>query len=369
MKEAAPGPRVMQHRKIIRDFEAGGYLDLFLVTAIVAILLIRLFLQLTGFPQLGSESLHIAHMLWGGLLMLIALIFLLSYLGRSGHKLAAIIGGAGFGTFIDEVGKFVTQDNNYFFQPALAIIYIVLILLYLLIRWIHVGHPRTRLEYLVNALQETQQIAVGDLDREERDRALAYLEMCDPSAPMVDGLGRLLADSDVVDTSRPDVFTRFKTASLDFYHRLASKTWFSRFVILFFVGQLFIQIVHVVVVLTLHKSWLNIFLRRPLESLGNDGTEITAFELSVVGFSALSAVFVAIGAWQIKRSLLSAYRNFLRSILASLFFVQPLMFYRDQWSALIGLTFDIVVFVALRFMIEREQLSDRETHVIKEAQP
>ena len=78
------------------------------------------------------------------------------------------------------------------------------------------------------------------------------------------------------------------------------------------------------------------------------------------------AVFAAIGAWQIRRSLLNAYRNFLRSILVSLFFVQPLMFYRDQWSALIGLSFDIVVFVALRFMIEREELLQLKPHPVKE---
>ena len=359
----------MQRSKFIRDFEAGGYLDLFLVTAVAAILLIRRLLQLTGFPQLGSETLHIAHMLWGGLLMLIAMVILLSYVGRSSHKLAAVIGGAGFGTFIDEVGKFVTQDNDYFFQPALSIIYIVIILTYLLIRWIHAGPPRSRLEFLVNALQETQQIAVEDLDPHERDRALAYLERCDPSNPLVAGTRHLLTNSAVVAPSRPDLFTRAKVASLRYYHRVASKTWFARFVILFFVGQLSVQIVHVAVVLTFHKSWLNILLRRPLESLGTAGTQITSFEVSVIGFSALSAVFVAVGAWQIKRSLLSAYRNFQRSILVSLFFVQPLMFYRDQWSALIGLTFDIVVFVALRFMIEREQLSDPETHLTKEAQP
>ena len=165
----------MNSGKVIRDFEAGGYLDLFLVTAVAAVLLIRLFLQITGFPQLGGDTLHIAHMLWGGLLMLVALVVLLSFLGRAGHTLAAVIGGAGFGTFIDEVGKFVTQDNDYFFQPALSIIYIVFILTYLGVRWLHYGGSRTELEYLVNAMQETQQIAVGDLDTHERDRALEYL--------------------------------------------------------------------------------------------------------------------------------------------------------------------------------------------------
>lgn len=346
----------MTHRKIIRDFLAGEHLDLFLVTAVAAVLLIRLFLKLTGFPQLGNEQLHIAHMLWGGLLMLVAMITMLSFVGRSTHKLAAVIGGAGFGTFIDEVGKFVTQDNDYFFQPALAIIYIVFILTYLLIRWIHTGRPRSGAEYLVNALQDVQLIAVGELDRDGRERALAYLRKCDPTIPLVGALGRMLNDSDVAPAPRPDRFTKVKEATLSSYQGMAGKRWFANFVVLFFVAQLAVQILHVVFVLAFHQTWLEVLLRRSLETLGDGDTRISAFEVSAVSFSLLATLFVAVGTFQIKRSLVNAYRNFQRSILVSLFLIQPLMFYRDQWSALIGLAFDITVFLTLRFMIEREQL-------------
>jgi hypothetical protein len=269
---------------------------------------------------------------------------------------AAVIGGAGFGTFIDEVGKFVTQDNDYFFQPALAIIYVIFILTYILIRWIHSRGPRSGLEYLVNAMQETQQIAIGDLNRDERDRALVYLDKCDPANPLVAGLKQLITASEVVPTSAPDAFTRLKVATLRLYQELVSKKWFTRFIVLFFVGQLVVLIVHVLSVMVFHTSWLQVLSRRPLESLGNGAVETTASEMSMAAFSLLATLFVAVGAWQIRRSRLKAYQYFQKSILVALLLIQPIMFYSDQWSALIGLTFDIAVFIALRFMIEREQL-------------
>lgn len=347
----------MSRIKPIRDFEAGGYLDLFLVTAIAAILLIRLFLQITGFPQLGGDTLHIAHMLWGGLLMLVALISLLSYLGRTGRKLAAVVGGAGFGTFIDEVGKFVTQDNDYFFQPAISIMYVVFILTYLGVRWLHRGSTRTEDEYLVNALQETQQIALGDLDAEERDRALAYLQHCDVKNPLVGRLENLLRQSEIVPPASPDIFSRLLRGAHRSYRALVAKPWFPTAVIVFFVGQLVVQIAHAISLLVFHTSWLQVLIRRPLETLASDDTHISYFEGSVIAFTLLSAVFVAMGAWQIRRSRLRAFQMFERSILVSIFFVQPLLFYRDQWSALIGLTFDLLVFAALRFTIEREEIA------------
>jgi hypothetical protein len=97
---------------LVRDADAGETFEIFLVASILSILGIRAFLATTGYPQLGGGELHIAHMLWGGLFMLIALLLVLSYLDLSIRWLAALLAGIGFGTFMGEVGKFMAGDND-----------------------------------------------------------------------------------------------------------------------------------------------------------------------------------------------------------------------------------------------------------------
>lgn len=110
-------------------------IDNFVVVSVVTIVCIRGFLIATGFPQIGGHGAHIAHALWGALALTIAL--LISLLAERPNKpLLAILGGIGFGFFIDEVGKFVTASNNYFFSGSFYIIYMTLILIWLIARFI-----------------------------------------------------------------------------------------------------------------------------------------------------------------------------------------------------------------------------------------
>jgi hypothetical protein len=109
----------------IRNIDAGDLLEDFLIASVSSVLFIRFYLFLAHYPQLGGRSFHIAHLLFGGFFMLFAIILLLAYLNRPILQISAVLGGIGFGTFIDELGKFITQDNNYFYQPTPALIYII----------------------------------------------------------------------------------------------------------------------------------------------------------------------------------------------------------------------------------------------------
>lgn len=106
-----------------RAHDSRNLLDLYVISAVMAVVATRVFLRVFGYPQLGGDGLHIAHVLWGGLLMTIGVLILL-LIQQPNRRVAAVLAGAGFGLFIDEVGKFVTTDVNYFFQPAAVIIYL-----------------------------------------------------------------------------------------------------------------------------------------------------------------------------------------------------------------------------------------------------
>lgn len=119
---------------LVRDRDTGSLLELLMVTAIVTIILNRAFLAATGYPQISPGDLHIAHVLWGGFLMLSAIVMVFRYWNPSIRRLAAFTGGAGFGLFIDEVGKLITRDNDYFYQPAVAVIYVIFIFMFFVFR-------------------------------------------------------------------------------------------------------------------------------------------------------------------------------------------------------------------------------------------
>ena len=171
-----------------RNVDFGSLHETLLITGVTTILVIRTQLWLTNYPQLGGAGLHIAHLLWGGLFMLLAIGLLLTFLGRGIKRVAAIVGGVGFGFFIDELGKFITEDNNYFYKPAAALIYLIFIGLFLLTRWLQ---RRERLgpdDQVANAVELLVDAARRDLDESERRQALALLDRADAGDPLVASL-------------------------------------------------------------------------------------------------------------------------------------------------------------------------------------
>jgi hypothetical protein len=157
---------------------ARRYLLLSLLSFAGSVVLTRLFLSLTGYPQIGGRTLHIAHVLWGGLLLFIASLLPLMLANRWAFAVSGVLSGVGVGLFIDEVGKFITQNNNYFYPPAAPIIYGFFLLVVLL--YSEVGRPphrdaRSELYRAVDGLEEVFDHDLSDRERAELEARLSYV--------------------------------------------------------------------------------------------------------------------------------------------------------------------------------------------------
>ncbi len=155
-------------RQPVKRESAEQYLRLTLLSFALSVTLTRLFLSLSGYPQIGGGELHIAHMLWGGLLLFGAALLPLVWANRWVYNAGALLAGAGVGLFIDEVGKFITKSNDYFYPAAAPIIYaffLLTVLLYLRMRRPPARDARAELYRVFDGLQE---VLDRDLDPQER---------------------------------------------------------------------------------------------------------------------------------------------------------------------------------------------------------
>jgi hypothetical protein len=159
----------------VRRTHSSKYLLVMLISFALSVTVTRVFLNLTGFPQLGGGKLHIAHVLWGGLILYIATIIPLVYANRWVYPFSAVLSGIGIGLFIDEVGKFITSTNDYFFPPAATIIYsffLISVLLYMRIRRKHIHNPRTALYRSFDMMEE---VLEHELDSSEKNELIHLL--------------------------------------------------------------------------------------------------------------------------------------------------------------------------------------------------
>ncbi len=154
--------------KLIERENAVRYMLISLLSFVATVSVVRTFLALAGYPQIGSGTLHIAHVLWGGLVLYIAAILPLIYLNPRLHTLCAVLSGVGVGLFIDEVGKFITRQYDYFFPAAAPIMYVFFLLLVILIVMIRRPEAVNGRAELVQALEIVREQLYRPLEDNER---------------------------------------------------------------------------------------------------------------------------------------------------------------------------------------------------------
>ena len=190
MNKYSLGDIINPVRKPVKREGAEKYLLYTLLSFAASVAVTRLFLELTGYPQLGSSELHIAHVLFGGVLLFIASLLPLILANRWVYIVGALCAGIGVGLFIDEVGKFITQSNDYFYPAAAPIIYVFFLVTVLIYFQVRKPPARDARSELYRALDAIEDILDHDLDVGEHARLVARLEYVKVNADHPD-LGNL----------------------------------------------------------------------------------------------------------------------------------------------------------------------------------
>ncbi len=323
--------------RLRRSYDLQQRLTLLLVSAVATVLLTRSFLAATGYPQVGSSTLHIAHVLYGGLLLLAALIATLAFLDPAAKPVAAVVGGIGFGLFIDEVGKFVTKDVNYFYKPAIAIIYVTFVVLFGVVRLLARRGFRPD-EALLIGLDSLEHAAVGTLTDERRARTLALLEEIGDGNPLADGVRELLRRART-ESEQPGPAERLVGWGRRMWPRLVAHPRFRALIFALLAAGVAVSIGE--------TGWL---LRHGVGRLSFSGRAYTVTTLVADGM-------LVVGALLLERSLLASLHWYDHAVLLQLVVGQVFLYSSEQLAATLNLLALLVLWFLIRWGIHFESAS------------
>jgi hypothetical protein len=334
-------------RFFIRNLEAPDLFLAFLISAVGSILGIRFFLHLTGYPQIAGGGLHIAHMLWGGLLLLIAVVLLLGFLDRHAQQVAAVIAGIGWGMFIDELGKFITRDSNYFFAPTVALIYVSFVALYLALQAVASTTQLSDDEYEANAMRVLEEAVQRGLTVDRRTRVQEYLSHTRLVDPIAQALASFLLTVDAAPAPAPSPVQRLHGWIRPQYVRLVRHRSFRAALDLFF---------GVHIVLGLGQAIALVALAASVRS--NPGDILQATSIAQLGTpicSTLAGAMTVAGMVVLPRSRMQAYRRFRSSVLISILLTEFFVFLEAQFAAIPGFLLNLGTLLVLEELIEQER--------------
>jgi hypothetical protein len=277
--------------------------------------------------------------------MVAAIVILLTYVGRTAARSASIAGGAGFGLFIDELGKFITSDTNYFFKPAAAIIYVVFMLLYFAIRLILRRQHLSGRTQLHLGLQEFMEAAAHSFDARLINRTKEYLCRDPSDSQVTSSLIALLDSIPETHSHKPGPIHRLRVRQQRRYEILVRTAWFPYAVV---VGYSVLALSGIAAAVLTTLGALPAQERHLGSGFALDDSG------AVVG-SVISGALIVVGDAAMLRSRLDAYRCFRAAMLVSIFVTTLFEFYGIQFYALIGLSIALIGLIVSDTLIARER--------------
>jgi hypothetical protein len=335
-----------------RSYALGRQLDTFLVCAATGVVVNRALLIVLGYPQIGSRKpggIHISHSIYGGFSMMIASCVAIAFLAPATRWFLAIVGGFGFGWYIDELGKYVS-NAGYLFKPALALIYVVFVVMFLVFRNM-ASRAYTPDDAMANALESLKAASLGSLDDRQRSGALRRLEQLGPRDDFALRVRHLLADAPASPPRPPGLIKRTRARIRARYTAWTHRDSFVVVIDVFFV-LLAVSSVAEVVGLTVQGP----------------GFDEPSARIATVA-AVLAAALVAVGIVRLRRSRLDAYHWFDRALLVRILVVNVFLFDEQQFAATIGLAADLIVWTMLRSAMAIEEQRLAAAHVADHETP
>jgi hypothetical protein len=350
----------------IKRSSASDYLLLFLVAAAFSVLGTRFYLYLFDYPQLffPHYSLHLAHALLGGFFLTLSNILLFTYHGRRLRQTAAIIGGIGFGQFIDELGKYMTSDNNYFFKPVPMLIYLIFILLFFVYRNLDKYTPRQPKEILYDMLEYFEAIFEDKFHAPLQKEVVVALEAVTGSNNKTYSM---LAEGML------GILQVMKPHPLQKNHHLdrirSSWKWIEEFTterrpVFYFILILFlVYIANTALGTTLFLQAVILRQYQLIQYAVDTRVEFVMI-FSQLASQVISSVIIFRGLWfLVRRKKIRALELFETGLAINIMVTQVFTFYFQQFSASIGLLVSIASFLIVHNMLEDAKSEELETEL------
>ena len=335
---------------------AADYLLLFMISAAASILLTRFYLYLFDYPQLARGNIHLAHIIYGGILLSMSNIVLLSLHGRRSRQVGAVLAGFGFGQFIDELGKFITRTNNYFYQPVPMLIYICFIVLFFVYRYLNEYTPLQPREVFYQILEELEEVAEGKYFPATKKRLFFWItKLKEDQSPLYKNFAKSF------DFSTKDISITHTPKQQGYVQKIRSSwRWLDEFtterkpVFYVLIGIFFAYIL--VTSYGLGSSLVNI-INGHSEKL--QFAPVTPFDwFMIIGLFASqfwSALLMFRGlVFLLARKRDRALALFRNGLSINILITQPFTFYFEQFSAIFVLIFILGLFAIVQNIIEDE---------------
>jgi hypothetical protein len=322
----------------VKNLASDDLLEYFFVSAISSLLIIRIFLAISPIKEISGGDFHIAHMLWGGLFMMISIFMFIIFINSESKVLASIFGGIGFGTFIDELGKFITADNDYFYQPTVGLIYIIFVLIYLFIKYVESQTEYSDKTYAANAVEGLKELVISDFEQDEKHSSLIYIDKIKNKDEVLNVIKDLISKAKVKN-EQLSLYTTVKRFLFSIYLKAIKIKMLIKLLLIFFILNNFFSF--------LLMFYLLIFERREIDTFTEYGYLFSVF---------LSGIVILLGVFNYwKNDKFNLYKNLSRATLINLLLTQYFLFVLDQFQALLNLTVFILVYVVLKYSINAEQ--------------